>query len=227
LPEKGRFELSSFNWDTHFVWSPDGNKCLGACALMAIRYWGIEVSEQECGTILEKLSVPAFEGPDARQIVKAVEQVIGMATEIEPTALDTKLDDFISSGALTVPATRTQESFSQEFFHARDLSSLRVAFRVSPHVPQIVIYDDVMASFHEESPGGHAALVHTLDFDTRFIYLVDPNAPARRGSPIYYTFDDFERGWRSFEQATVILYPSRLYKTVRSLVSMPNLGGSI
>lgn len=193
---------------------------------MAIKYWGVEVSERECAAILDELPVPAFEGPNARQIVRAIERVIGMVTEIEPAALETKLDDFITTGTMTVSAAPSQKPFRQDFFHAGDLSSLKGAFQVSSTVPQIVIYDDSMALYHEESPGGHAALVHTLDFETRFIYLVDPNAQARRGSPIYYTFDDFERGWKSFEQSTVILYPSHLYKTVRSVVSSSSLGGS-
>jgi len=194
---------------------------------MAIKYWGTEVSEPDCDTILNGLSVPAFEGPNARQIVKSVEQVIGMSTEVEPRSLDATLDDFVSSEGVTVPAAQSRGSFRQELFHARDLGSLRAAFKVSRQIPQIVIYDDDMASYHEQSPGGHAALVHTLDFGTRFIYLVDPNQQARRGSPIYYTFDDFERGWRPFVQSTVIIYPSQLYTTVRSIVSVPNLGGSI
>jgi hypothetical protein len=195
---------------------------------MAIKYWGTEISDTDCAKILDDLSVPAFEGPNPRQIVKAIEQVMGMSGEIEPAALDTKLDDFITTGTLTtVPTAREQRTFREDFFHARDLNSLKSTFQVEPQIPQIVIYDDVMASYHEESPGGHAALVHTLDLDTRFIYLIDPNAQARRGSPIYYTFDDFERGWKSFEQATVILYPTQLYKSVRSAVSASNLGGPI
>ena len=221
------FELSAFNWDDHFVWSHDGNKCLGACALMAIRYWGTEISDSDCKRILDDVSVPAFEGPNPRQIVKVIEEVVGMSEEIEPSSLDTKLDDFITTGTLTsAPAAHDQKTFKVDFFHARGLNSLESAFRIDPHIPQIVIYDDVMASYHEESPGGHAALVHTLDFDTRFIYLIDPNAQARRGSPIYYTFDDFERGWKSFEQSTVIIYPTQILKSVRSSVSASNLGGS-
>lgn len=194
---------------------------------MAIKYWGTEISDADCAKILDDLSVPAFEGPNPRQIVKTIEQVIGMSEEIDPSALDTKLDDFITTGTLTtIPAARGQKTFREDFFHARDLKSLKSSFQVTPHVPQIVIYDHVMASYHEESPGGHAALVHTLDFDTRFIYLVDPNAQARRGTPIYYTFDDFERGWKSFEQATVIIYPTQLLKSVRSAVNTSDLGAS-
>ncbi len=189
---------------------------------MAVRYWGIEVSDDRCREILDGLSVPAFEGPDARQVVTAVQEVVGMTAE--SGSLDTKLDEFITGGTLTTsPPTTTHKSLKQDFFHAKSIDSLKPAFLVKPAIPQIVIYDDVMASFHEESPGGHASLVHSIDFNTRFIYLVDPNAQARR-SPMYYSFDDFERGWRSFDQAAIILYPPNLFHVTRSLTTAMHLG---
>jgi hypothetical protein len=86
-----------------------------------------------------------------------------------------------------------------------------------------VIYDEVMASSHEESPGGHACIVQRVDFDTHLVYLIDPNLLMRR-TPTYLTFDDFERGWRSFEQLTFLIYPSQLYQTARTLVTSRGLG---
>ena len=38
---------------------------------MAIKYWGIDVSEDECQRILGGLQVPAFQGADGGQVVKA------------------------------------------------------------------------------------------------------------------------------------------------------------
>ena len=223
MPAESSLHLS-FDWDTHFVWSRDGTKCLGACSLMAARYWGVQLSDSECGRILAELAVPAFRGPDAAQIVKAVEQVVGTSTEPSPTSLETKLEDFLESGTITTPST--QISLRQDFFHARGIESLKPAFQVAKPIPQIVIYDDLMASYNVESPGGHASLVERLDFDAGFIYLIDPNAEKRK-SPIYYTFDDFRRGWKSFEQATIILYPAGFYRTTRSITSSLALGDDV
>src|SRR6266566_336112 len=44
-----------FEWSKHFVYTEDGTKCLGACALMALKYWGVEVSDEDCHRILSQL----------------------------------------------------------------------------------------------------------------------------------------------------------------------------
>ncbi len=214
-----------FDWNRHFVYSKDGTKCLGACALMAVKYWRIDLSNEDCHRILSQLAVPAFEGADAGQVVKAVEHVIGEATETNEDDLGVKLDRFFTDeGAVTkVPLTSPRAPIKQEFFHARRVDTLRAALSVSKAIPQIVIYDEVLATYHEESPGGHACIVQKLDFDANLVYLIDPNIQARR-TPTYYTFDDFERGWRAFEQATCIIYPRDLYHTVRSVVATSVLG---
>ena len=225
LSSVNRYELSKFNWDKHFVWSKDGNKCLGACALMAVRYWDVEVSNDRCQEIIDHLPVPAFEGPDAKQVLKAVDEVIGVTAETEVAMLEPRIEDFIDSGSFTTLAPRRiQPSLKQDFFHAKSIEVLKACFHITPAIPQIVIYDDIMANYNEESPGGHASLVHSLDFQSRFVYLIDPNVQARR-SPVYLSFDDFTRGWKSFEQATIVLYPTSLYKTVRSLTTMTGLEG--
>jgi hypothetical protein len=193
---------------------------------MALRYWGIDLSDEECERILGELQVPAFEGADAGQVVKAVEQVIGEASETDETSLEIKLDRFlIEEAAVTTapPAVSSKVSVRQEFFHARGIDALRPAFMVSKPIPQLVIYDEVLATYHEESPGGHACIVQRLDFDAHFVYLIDPNVQARR-TPTYYSFDDFERGWKAFENSTCIIYPSDLYRTVRSIVATSGLG---
>src|SRR5947209_17979894 len=94
-----------FDWDKHFVWSSDGTKCLGACALMAARYWGIELSDMECQRILTDLAVPAFQGSDARQIIRAIQQTVGFTPDSDPN-LETRLDDFVNSGTFTVPPSK-------------------------------------------------------------------------------------------------------------------------
>ncbi len=194
---------------------------------MAIRYWGVPLSEDECQLLLSELSVPAFQGADAAQILKVVEKVVGVTTEPDLDSLETKLDDFITLGAVTTaPSPRTAVSFKQEFFHARGLGSLKSAFGPPRPIPQIVLYDDLMAAYNDESPGGHASLVKEVDFDTQFIYLIDPNAQKRR-SPTYYTFEDFERGWKCYEQATIILYPASSYLTARSVTTTLSLGDRI
>ncbi len=191
---------------------------------MAARYWGVELSNDRCDDILAQMNVPVFKGPDASQIVEAVEEVVGIAREDVSTSRETRLDDFITSGSITTtPTGGSHISLKQDFFHASRIESLKACFQVSRPIPQIVIYDDILASANEESPGGHASILHSLNFDSELVYLIDPNLQARK-TPIYYTFDDFSRGWKSFEQATILLYPAGLYQTVRSLTSTKGLG---
>jgi hypothetical protein len=194
---------------------------------MAVKYWGIELSVEESQRILNQLHVPAFEGADGGQVVKAVEQVIGEMTQLDESDLEIKLDRFLmEEGAVTSSPSRFDRMpIRQAFFHANGIESLKSAFAVSKPIPQIVIYDEVLATYHEESPGGHACIVQKVDFDARFVYLIDPNAQTRK-SPTYFNFDDFERGWRSFEQATCLIYPSDLYQTVKSFVATSRLGAS-
>lgn len=216
-----------FDWSKHFVYSRDGSKCLGACALMAVKYWGIDISDEECQRVLSQLQVPAFEGSDAGQVLETVELVIGEATEVDSISLEIKLDRFFAQeGTVTTTSSSSvRVPLKQEFFHAKDIASLRSGFMVTKPIPQIVIYDEVLATFHEESAGGHACIVQRLDLETRFVYLIDPNAQARR-TPMPYAFEDFERGWKSFEQSTCIIYPSDIYRTARSLVATARLGAT-
>jgi len=225
LSGKALYELP-FDWKHDFVYTSDGTKCLGACALMAMKYWGVEITTDRCQEILDKLSVPAFEGADGSQVVKAVENVLGEVTEGDEDSLETKLDRFfIEQKPLETrgPSAAGPTPLKQEFFHAGGIDALKAAFVPKKPIPQIVIYDEVMAASHEESPGGHACVVQRIDPDTRLVYLIDPNLLMRR-TPIYLSFDDFERGWRSFEQLTFLIYPSQLYQTVRALVTSRGLG---
>jgi len=225
LSAKAPYELP-FDWNNYFVYTSDGTKCLGACALMAVKYWGVEVTGDRCHEILDKLAVPAFEGADGSQVVKAVESVLGEITEGDDDTLETKLDRFFIQQEPLVtkgPSATGPIPIKQEFFHAPGIDALKPAFTPSKPIPQIVIYDEVMATSHEESPGGHACIVQKVDFENHLVYFVDPNLLMRR-TPTYLTFDDFERGWRSFEQLTFIIYPSQLYQTVRSVVTSRGLG---
>src|SRR6266540_1203270 len=85
-----RYQLP-FDWEKHFVWSRDATKCLGACALMAIKYWGIELPESECQRILSEINVPAFQGANPSQVFSVVKQVVGATAEEEESARDTRL----------------------------------------------------------------------------------------------------------------------------------------
>lgn len=202
------------------MYTSDGTKCLGACALMAVKYWGADVTADRCQEILDELAVPAFEGADGSQVVKAVESVLGEAAEGDEDSLETKLDRFfIEQKPVETKGTSAigPAPLREEFFHAEGIDALKAAFVPKKPIPQIVIYDEVMAASHEESPGGHACVVQRIDPDTQLVYLIDPNLLMRR-TPTYLTFDDFERGWRSFEQLTFLIYPSQLYQTVRTLV---------
>jgi len=135
--------------------------------------------------------------------------------------------DFITTGSITTPpSSKTTTPLEQQFFHANGLEALKTAFGPTKPVPQIVIYDDVLAAYNDEGSGGHAAIVSELNFETGFIYLVDPN-PQRRRTASYFNFDDFRRGWNVFDQATIVLYPATFYQTTRSVTTALGLGGTI
>jgi hypothetical protein len=219
-----RFKLP-FDWSQHFVWSKDGTKCLGACALMAIRYWGVPLTDEECQDVLSRITVPAFTGADLRQVLDVVKQVLGEVSDrSDESGLQMRVDDFVATGALTMPSSaKTKIPLKQEFFHAKSISSLKEAFKPAKPIPQIVIYDDFMAEYNEEGSAGHASIVEELNFDTEFVYLIDPKAQKRKKAS-YLSFDDFEKGWKVFEQTAIILYPATFYRTIRNLTSALGMG---
>jgi len=195
---------------------------------MAVKFWGIDLSEDECQRILAELQVPTFSGADGGQVVRAVERVLGEVTETDETSLEMKLDRFFAETGAVAESQSTSPKIrlKQDFFHAASIDSLKPAFNVVRPIPQIVIYDEVLATYNEESPGGHACIVQKLDSTARFVYVIDPNVQARR-KPTYYSFEDFERGWGAFDQSTCMIFPPDLYHTVRSAVGTSRLGARL
>ena len=209
-----------FDWNHCFVWSGDGTKCLGACALMAVRYWGVQLTDEECRDVLSRINVPAFRGADLGQVLEVIKEVIGETSDVSnESGLQMKVDDFVAKGALTTaPSVKAKIPLRQELFHAKGISSLREAFKLAKPIPQIVIYDDFMAEYNEEGSSGHATIIEELNLETKFVYLIDPKAQKRKTAS-YLSFDDFERGWKILEQTTIMIYPATFYRTNRNVTT--------
>ncbi len=187
---------------------------------MAVRYWGVQLTDEECQDMLSRVNVPAFRGADLGQVLEVTKEILGETSGLsDESGLQMKVDDFVAKGTLTMPSSaKAKIPLKQELFHAKGIASLKEAFKPAKPIPQIVIYDDFMAEYNEEGSSGHASIVEELNFDTGFVYLIDPKAQKRKKAS-YLTFDDFEKGWKVFEQTTVMLYPASFYRTNRNVTS--------